>query len=111
MKLVCALACYTIFVHHRCLHVCIRDEMWSPKPEVTSIVNDKSLDKYLSTDDNPPIHGAGLPSTGKAPAFDTHNDDLLSLGSGLSDTQGTDIAVELHNLIATNDNAHCYITE
>ena len=57
------------------------------------MVDDKSPEEYLSTD--------------KAPAFDTPNDDLVSLGSELSDIQATDMVVQLRNLIATNDNAHC----
>ena len=75
------------------------------------MVNDKNPNEYLSTDNDLPTHSVELPSTDKAPAFDTPNGDHMSLGSELSDTQTIDMVVELHNLIAANDNAHCHIID
>ena len=111
MKLVCALACYKVCAITVSMHVCIRNEIWLPKSEATGMVDDKSRDEYASTDDDLPTHSVELPSTDKAPAFDTLNDDPVPLGSELSDIQVADMVVQLRNLIATNDNAHCHNTK
>ena len=57
MKLVCALAFYRMCVIAVTMHVCIRNKIWSRVPEAAIMVNDKSSDEYLFTDDDIPTQG------------------------------------------------------
>ena len=96
------------------VHVCIRDEMWWRELEAASMVDDTTLDKYLSIDDDLPAHGVELPSTDDAPTLNASNDDdgaedSMPPCSKLSYTQAADMIVQLCDFMATKNNADCHI--